>query len=88
MAELVYALCALTSLGCALLLWKGFRRQRSRLLFWSSSCFGLLAVNNVLLFADLAVAHTYDLSVVRAVTGVAAVAVMLFGLVWDTETGS
>lgn len=88
MADLVYALCALTSVACALLLWRGFRRQRSRLLLWSSLCFGLLAVNNMLLFTDLVVVPAYDLSIVRAATGVAAVAVMLFGLVWDVETGA
>ena len=53
MAELVYGLCALTSAGCAALLFQGYRRSGTRLLFWSSLCFAGLALNNALLFVDL-----------------------------------
>ena len=40
MATVVYLLCALTSLGCALLLLAAYRRERARLLLWSCVCFG------------------------------------------------
>jgi hypothetical protein len=33
MAELVYALCAATSILCALLLFRGYRASRTKLLF-------------------------------------------------------
>ena len=53
MATVVYLLCALTSLGCALLLLAAYRRERARLLLWSCVCFGWLALNNALLVVDL-----------------------------------
>ena len=49
MASVVYALCALTSLACAVLLLRAYRRSWARLLFWSGLCFVGLALNNVLL---------------------------------------
>jgi hypothetical protein len=48
MAETVYILCALTSLACAVLLVRGYRRTPSRLLLLSSFCFVGLALNNAL----------------------------------------
>ena len=39
MATLVYALCALTSLACAVLLLRGYASSRVRLLLWSGLCF-------------------------------------------------
>ena len=47
MAELVYGLCAVTSIFCTLLLFKGYRASRTKLLFWASLCFAGLALNNV-----------------------------------------
>lgn len=52
MADIVYILCALTSVACAALLWRGYRRSRARLLMWSSLCFFFLGLNNVLLSID------------------------------------
>ena len=85
MAEAVYLLCAATSVLCAILLYRGYRSSRTRLLFWSSLCFGGLAVNNVLLFLDLVVVPTVDLSVLR--TSIAALAMLLLclGLVWESR---
>ncbi|MBY0308349.1 MAG: hypothetical protein K2Q09_06380 [Phycisphaerales bacterium] len=86
MAEVVYILCALASLLCAGLLLRGYVRTRSRLLLWSSLCFGGLAVNNVLLVVDkVLTGPEVDLGVYRGGTAVAAVCVMLYGLVFDTE---
>jgi hypothetical protein len=79
----VYALCALTSLACAALLLRAFRRTRMRLLLWSCISFGGLALNNVLLFVDLVVVPTIDLSVVRAGTALLALMILLFGLAWE-----
>lgn len=83
MAELVYMLCALTSLGCAGLLLRGYTRHRTRLLLWASVCFAGLALNNILLFADLVLVPAVDLSVWRAAVGLAALLALVFGLVWD-----
>jgi Family of unknown function (DUF5985) len=85
MATAVYVLCALTSLVCTALLWRGYLRSRSRLLLWSALCFLLLAGNNVLLFVDLSLWTSVDLGAWRAASGLAGLTVLLFGLVWDTR---
>lgn len=81
----VYALCALTSILCAVLLLRGYARSRVRLLFWSGICFAGLALNNVLLFIDVRVLPNIDLSVVRSVPAVIGVALLVYGLVWETR---
>jgi hypothetical protein len=84
MAEVVYLLCAATSLLCASMLIRSWLRTRVRLLFWSSVCFAGLAVNNVLLFVDLVLVTTaIDLSIVRGVCALVSLAVLLGALVWD-----
>ena len=85
MAETIYGLCAVTSLVCALLLARGYRRSRARLLAWSSSCFGLLALNNGLLFLDLVVVPSVDLSLLRHAVALLAILLLLVGLVWDAR---
>lgn len=81
----VYALCAITSLACAILLVRGYLRSQVRLLLWSGLCFIGLALNNFLLFIDLRVLPATDLSVVRTMPAIAGVAVLLYGLVWETR---
>jgi hypothetical protein len=84
MGEAVYLLCALTSIGCAILLVRSYRRSRTSLLLWSSVCFVGLAVNNLLLFADLVLFKTQvDLALPRALTGFFSIAALLVGLVWS-----
>ncbi len=85
MAETVYALCALTSIVCALLLLRGYRSSRTRLLFWSSLCFVGLAVNNIVLFIDIVVVPDVDLQLWRSTIALAAMMVLLFGLVWESR---
>ena len=85
MAETIYILCALTSLGCALLLWRSFRRTRARLLFWSGLCFAGLFLNNLLLFVDLVVAPNVDLAVPRALVALATLALFIYGLIFDAS---
>lgn len=86
MGEAVFALCALTSLGCGVLLWRSYSRTRARLLLWSSICFGFFALNNILLCIDLIVVPTVDLSLGRAILAAAAIALMNFGLIWDAKS--
>ena len=86
MPETVYLLCAATSVTCAVLLLRAYRRQRTRLLLWSSVCFVLLALNNTLVLVDLIVVPAgIDLSVWRGATSVAGVGVLLFGLIWESR---
>ena len=84
-AVAVYILCALTSLACAILLARGYRKSRARLLLWSGLCFAGLAINNALLFVDLVVVPSVDLSLLRSASAFAGVAVLAFGLVWDAQ---
>ncbi len=86
MAEAVYLLCALTSLACAILLYRGYRRSRTRLLFWSSLCFAGLVVNNVLLFVDLAVTGPeIDLKLWRSSVALVALGLLVYGLVEESR---
>lgn len=86
MAELVYLLCALTSALCAALLLRSYFQSRTPLLVWSSLAFVGLALNNVLLFVDLVLLPvTTDLSLVRNTVALAALSLLVFGLIWDAE---
>jgi hypothetical protein len=86
MAALIYSLCALTSITCLVLLWRSWRASGARLLFWSAMCFGALSVNNVLLVVDRVVLPTQvDLVTWRLVWALAAVLLLLFGLVWEED---
>jgi hypothetical protein len=85
MAELVYALCAATSIGCAVLLFRGYRESSVSLLFWASLCFVGLAVNNVLLFVDLVLVPQVDLSLMRTGAALVSMGVLLFGLIWESR---
>ena len=85
MAETVYILCMLTSITCAYLLLRSYRASRTRLLLWSSLCFIGLALNNMLLFADFMVGPSIDLSMPRNLAALSGLAVLVFGLVWDSK---
>ncbi len=83
MAELVYVLCALASLACALLLVRSYRRTRLRLALLTCLCFAGLALNNVLLPIDLVLLPEHDLSVLRGIVAVAALGLLVLGLVLE-----
>ena len=81
MATLIYALCVLTSTACAVLLLRGYRRNRVRLLLWSGLCFTGLALNNLILFIDLRVVPETDLSVWRTIPALIGVVLLLYGMI-------
>jgi hypothetical protein len=85
MATVVYALCALTSLACAVLLIRGYRESRARLLLWAALCFVGLATNNVLLFVDLGLVPELDLSIWRSLPTLIGLSLLVYGLVWETR---
>ena len=86
MAALIYSLCALTSITCLVLLWRSWRQSGARLLFWSALCFAALSVNNVLLVLDRVVFPVeVDLFDWRLAAALAAVVLLLFGLVWEED---
>lgn len=84
MATLVFVLCFLTSLTCAVLLWRGYRQSHAKLLFWSSICFFGFALNNAILIVDKSSATT-DLGLLRTVPLVIGLTALLYGLIWKTE---
>lgn len=84
MAITVYALCALTSLICAVLLFRGYRRSGARLLLWSSICFVGFFLNNLLLLVDVNV-PLEDLSIWRSLPALAGTLILVYGLVWETR---
>ena len=83
---LVYLLCFATSTLCAYLLGRSFRRTRSRLLFWSALCFGLLAIVNFIVVLDMLVYPESDFRPIRLWLSLVSVSVLLFGFIWDEDT--
>ena len=83
----VYILCFLTSVACAWLLGRSYRRNRTPLLLWSSICFGFLALNNLALVLDLVVwpAPQVDLRLPRLLLALAAIISLIWGFVWEVE---
>lgn len=85
MAGIIYSLCALTAFLCACLLLRAWYRSRYRFLLWSGLCFSMLTLNNILLVADKLFVPYNDLSMPRLLTALLAMAIMLYGLIWDAE---
>lgn len=81
----VYALCFLTSGACAWLLLASYGRRRQPLLLWSAACFCLLALNSLLVFVDIIMLPKVSLLSLRLATNLAAVSVLLYGFVWESE---
>jgi hypothetical protein len=85
-SSVIYLLCLLTSVACAFLLIRNYRRTKVRLLLWSATCFGFLALNNLLVVLDIVVLPVYpDLSEVRLITSSAGVLILLFGFIWEVD---
>jgi hypothetical protein len=85
-APLVYALGALTTVACAFLLLRGYVRGKKKLLLWSGLCFAGLALSNLLLFVDLVLVPDVDLYRYRLATAVVAMAMLLYGLIWESTS--
>jgi hypothetical protein len=80
----VYALCALASLVCSLLLWRSYHRSHHRFLFLVGVGFAGLTLHNLLLFVDLVLLDSgIDLSLVRSAIGLGTMALLLFVLIWE-----
>lgn len=79
-------LAALTSIGCMVLLFRGYARSGARLLFWSGLCFVFLSINNVLLFFDLIVYPTQvDLRPYRLIAALVGIACLLYAFIWEAD---
>lgn len=85
MDVIVYILCALTSLTCSAMLWRGYSRSRARLLFWSSICFLGFFFNNLLLIVDTSLLPQRNLELIRLLPAVFGTLALIYGLVWESE---
>jgi hydrogenase/urease accessory protein HupE len=85
MVLVVFTLCALTSLACAVLLIRAYSQNRVRLLLWSGLCFIGLALNNALLIVDVIILPDFDLAIVRSLPAVVGMLLLVYGLVWETR---
>lgn len=85
MGPAVYILGVLTSAACAFLLWRGYHRRKKKLLLWSSLCFACFAVSNLLVFVDLVLFPERDLYVYRLAASTVALALLLYGLIWESN---
>jgi hypothetical protein len=92
MAEAVYISCALTSIACAVMLFRGYMRTKARFLVWCGLCFAFLAANNALLFVDRVVFPdqtleflNLDFAVWRSIAAFCGLSLLVVGLVWDTD---
>lgn len=85
-AAVIYSLCAVMAAVCAYLLLQAYRRGGYRLLLWSGLCFAGLTINNLLLVCDKLVFPDIDFSFWRNLSMLLSMAVLLYGLIWDTES--
>lgn len=81
----IYLLCVLTAVACSILLLRGYRQSSTRLLLWSSVCFGFLALQAMIVIIELLVLPGSDLQMLRHAASLAAAGSLIFGLVWETE---
>ncbi|GGL45536.1 DUF5985 family protein [Caulobacter rhizosphaerae] len=81
----VYVLCMLASMTCAGLLARAWRASRSRLLLWTAISFGFLALNNLLLVADLVIFAQVNLLPYRQASAGLAIATLLYGFIWEVD---
>lgn len=85
MDKVIYSLCAMTALTCAVLLLRTYRRTGFRLLLWSAMCFVGLTANNVLLVLDRLVLTGIDLTTWRLALGLLASLLLVTGLILETD---
>lgn len=83
MAAIIYTLCTITSLICAVLLLRGYAKSKYRLLLWAGICFVGITLNNALLVADKLIFPNVDLLTTRLVVALIALVFLLYGLIFD-----
>ena len=83
MAAIIYTLCAVTSLLCAVLLLRAYSTSRYRLLFWSGVFFSGVTINNLLLVVDKLIYPDFDLLSLRLGLSLIALLFFLYGLIFD-----
>ncbi len=84
MMPALYILTCLTTLLCAVLLLRAYLRVKRRLLLWSGLCFAGLTLTHALTIADMMVLPM-DLFTYRLASTAVAMALLLYGLVWESQ---
>jgi hypothetical protein len=84
MPGLVYILCALTSLGSAVLLWRAVGKPGNGLLFWSGVCFLGMAINNVLMYIDSVLFPTFYMYELPNIVALVSIIILSLALIWHS----
>jgi len=85
MAEFVYLTCAVLSILCTILLFRGYHKSRNKLLLWTALSFAFMACNNTFLYIDLGMFPEIELhgpfwrNILSALSG----GILLYGLIWE-----
>lgn len=85
MAAASYIFGMLVALLCCILLARGYKQSRQRLLLWSSVCFLGLALHSGLIFVDLVLLPNTDLHVLRRSMLAVSMMVLIVGLIWESQ---
>jgi hypothetical protein len=86
MANIIFGLCAMSAILCSWLLLQAYAVKKYRLLLWGGLCFTALTLNNILLIMDRVIFLQVDLSTWRLLTALGGMIILLYGLIWDTES--
>jgi hypothetical protein len=81
----VYLLCLVTSVICAGLLIRAWRRSRTPFLMWCAVAFSLLALNNLFVVADMILFPDIPFWGLRQAAAFSAVAVLIYAFVWEID---
>jgi hypothetical protein len=81
----LYILICLTMLLCAVLLLRAYTTVRRRLLLWSGLCFAVLTISYFLVALDLVFLRAIDLYTWRLGATAMAMALLLYGLIWESQ---
>ena len=74
-----------TTLLCAILLLRAFKRVRRRLLLWSGLCFVGLSISYLFVIVDLLVFPNTDLYTYRLGSTAISMLLLLYGLIWESQ---
>lgn len=86
MAVLIYVLCSITALICAVMLLLGSRRTGSRMLFWSGLCFAGLAFTNLVVVVDALHLFPHEnFNTLRLGSALVALMLLLYGLIFEEK---
>ncbi|MBX5484579.1 MAG: hypothetical protein IRZ16_22375 [Myxococcaceae bacterium] len=80
MPIIVYSLTAATSIFCFVMLLRGYRRTRVKLLFWTCWCFAGITVNAIMVIVNHSVPDR-DLSAIQAAPALLGALALVYGMI-------